>query len=796
MGAHFLNANVANERITRKNLKPATFANSRHSRLRFSVDQPAPNPACKFPRGRYTSHMGLFDSQFIPGQIPARDGALARFLPPLEDGVVPAWLALHARQGNWILDPFGSAPRLAVEAARAGYRVLVTANNPITRFLLDMAAQPPGESELKAALADLAVTKKGGERLEEHLQSLYLTTCAKCEKEIPARAFLWRKGEESPFARLYECPHCGESGERPITPADVTRVESISSTAGLHRARLIERVARPEDPDREYAEEALSVYTPRAIYALATLINRLDMSGVTVERRRALSALFLSTCDAANNLWGRGNDRPRPRQLSPSGEYRENNVWMALEDSIAEWIVDGEPVPLVQWPNKLPDTGGVLIYEGRIADLANVVQDAPITAVIGALPRFNQAFWTLSALWAGWLWGSESAEPFHLVLRRRRYDWFWHFEALNAALHSLFDVLTLGTPFFGFVPEPEPSFLTAALAAARSNHFELKSLAMRTADDAAQIVWTRGERLHYGREDENTDDVIRNTMRDFLMARGEPVPYLPMHASGLGALVDSHALVQPDQTPEEILRGAGARIQESLLDESVFARFRQGEGAETGLWGLPRGVEVVEPLSDRVEAAVVKFLLEHPDCTLFDILSHLAPGFPGLLTPSRGLVLDVLDSYAEQDEGRWRIRAEDRPSARNADLAQMADLLTVIGERLEFTSNRLDTRTVVWEEGEVSEYVFHLKASAIVGVKILQGPYPRERSLVVLPGGRAGLLAYKRQRDPAFAARLDGLRFVKFRLLRALADSADVTRESLAARLDGDPIESVRGRAG
>jgi len=283
-------------------------------------------------------------------------------------------------------------------------------------------------------------------------------------------------------------------------------------------------------------------------------------------------------------------------------------------------------------------------------------------------------------------------------------------------------------------------------------------------------------------------------MRDFLTARGEPVPYLPMHAVGLGALIDSHALVRPDQSPEEILRGAAAKIQQALLDESVFTRYRAGEGAETGLWGLPRDVESVEPLPDRVEATVVKFLLEHPDSNLLDILSHLAPSFPGLLTPSRGLVLSVLNSYAEQNESRWRIRAEDKPSARNADIEQMAGLLTVIGERLEFTTNRLDPRTVVWEEGEVSKYVFHLKASAIVGGKILQGPYPRERSLVVLPGSRAGLLAYKRQRDPAFAARVEGIRFVKFRLVRALAESAELTRETFAARLENDPLEFARGK--
>ena len=76
----------------------------------------------------------------------------------------------------------------------------------------------------------------------------------------------------------------------------------------------------------------------------------------------------------------------------------------------------------------------------------------------------------------------------------------------------------------------------------------------------------------------------------------------------------------------------------------------------------------------------------------------------------------------------------------------------------------------------------------------MNGPYPRKRSLVVLPGGRAGLLAYKRQRDPALAARLDGLRFVKFRLLRALDGDAALTREAFLAGLESDPLEWIRGK--
>lgn len=737
--------------------------------------------------------MGIFDSPFITGSPPARDGPLSRFLPPLEDGLAADWLPPHASTGKWILDPFGSAPRLPAQAARAGYRVLVTANNPVSRFLLELAAAPPSESELKAALADLAITKKGDERLETHLQSLYLTKCSNCGQETPARAFQWKKGELAPCARLYECAACGEGGMEPVTDFDVERAHKIAESAALHRARLLERVAPPGDPDREYAEEALAVYQPRAIYALGTLINRLDAPGVTPERRRALSALFLSACDAANNLWRTDNDRPRPKQLTVSNEFRENNVWMALEAALAEWAGDAPPVPVVQWPNQIPESGGVIIFEGRIAELASIVDEAPIAAVIGALPRPNQAFWTMSALWAGWLWGRESTEAFKVVLRRRRYDWGWHLEALQAALSHLFELLKLGTPCLALLPEPEPAFLTAALAAGEASGFQLQSLAMRTQHDAIQIQWTRGERLHHEYADADVT-AVRAAVRDHLAARGEPTLYLPLHAAALSALTESRALTRPRQPADEIIRNASDLVREALLGDETLVRYRGGESVDTGLWGLSQELESAEPLSDRVEMAVVNFLAGHPDCAFDEILREAATHLPGLSTPSMGLVGMALVSYAEQAEGRWKLRAEDAPSARKAELIQIADMLESIGERLDFHTNRLDERTLVWEAGETSAYVFHLKASAVLGRAVAESPYPRERSLVVLPAGRASLLAYKLSRDPALAARLEGFRFVKFRLVRALAELPALNQKTFEAQIIRDPIEPARKR--
>ncbi len=733
----------------------------------------------------------------IPGTRPANPGPLARFLPPLEDGVISAWLRDNIEPGGWILDPFGTAPRLVLEAAHAGYRVLVAANNPITRFILEMGTASLPEAEFKAAIADLAVSRKGEERLEDHLQALYLTTCTSCEKEVPAQAFLWRKGEDAPFGRIFECKECGEYGEKPAVPADVERAAEIAKTAGLARARVLERVAPLDSPDREYAEEAIRHYLPRTIYALATLINRLDGLQISEERRRALTALILSACDRGNALWPHPTERPRPKQLSTPAQFREGNIWLALEEAVTVWAGSGEPVPCLHWADKgekLSESGGILLYEGRIKDLAEVVQDAPIQAVIGSLPRPNQAFWTLSALWAGWLWGREAAEPFKVALRRRRYDWGWQASALHAALHHVFDLLPLSTPFFGLLAEADPGLLSATLMAASTAGFDLRAQAIRTVHDPIQLVWQRGERLH--REQEVVSlETIREAMHEHLRELGEPAAYLQLHAAGLAAQAQGHGLMRPEQDFDEALREVGANIQQAIRSDVKLERMDAEERSmEVGLWDLKEVEARAEPLADRVERALVTFLQKHPSSTLFEIERGLYPEFPGLLTPSKALVGAVLESYGDEEAGRWRLREEDQASNRRAELKKMKELIESIGKRLRYKTGQPGENTCIWKEKRKTERVFYLLASALTGRILAENQYPLEKCLLIIPGGRAGLLAYKKNRDPKLRQLLEGWHIVKFRLLRTLEEIPVLNRQSFDEQLISDPIEQAQGQ--
>ncbi len=729
---------------------------------------------------------------FVPGFRSATPGPLARFLPPLEQGTVAAWLQRHVAPSSWVLDPFGFSPQLVVEAARAGYRVLVTVNNPITHFLLEMAASPPSSADFKAALADLAASKRGDERLETHLRALYATRCETCGQEIEARTFLWRRGEDVPYARNYECPNCGDKGEHTTTLEDIERVRKLAGPDALHRSRALERVAPLEDEDRSHVQEALEHYLARPIYVLTTLVSRRDALHLPPERDRALAALILMACDAGNTLWDYPAERPRPKALITHNEFREHNLWAVLEEGVRQWDETAAPVTCVSWPKKIPGDAGICIYEGRLRGLAHEVrQEIPIAAIVGSIPRPNQAFWTLSALWAGWLWGRLAAEPFKVALRRRRYDWAWNATALHSAFQHLFDLVALGTPFFGLMPEAEPPFLTSALTATSAAGWDLKGLALRTEDDPVQFLWERGE--HLKRQVATDNEIgVGGIIQDYLRQRGEPTNYLHVHAAAVQALADAHYLNPSDHEFDAVLRESTALIEQALKADQRFVHYSSGEGVDTGMWGLsdpqPGGA-----LADRVEQAIVNALQKNPESIYLEVEEAVYVLFPGLLTPSKALLYAILDSYASRKDGLWKLREEDLAGSRRADIPSLEAIVAATGTRLGYEVER-QGKWIVWQEGGRLGLALTVLASAIVSRAIAENPFPPEQSILVVPGGRAGLIAYKQQRDPALAAKMQPYRLAKFRLWRALSAVPILTRESFLEQLAADPIERATGQ--
>jgi hypothetical protein len=96
----------------------------------------------------------------------------------------------------------------------------------------------------------------------------------------------------------------------------------------------------------------------------------------------------------------------------------------------------------------------------------------------------------------------------------------------------------------------------------------------------------------------------------------------------------------------------------------------------------------------------------------------------------------------------------------------------------------------LWQEPDGhTRYVFYIIASAAFGQIVLGRAYPPEKSLILLPGGRANLAAYKLRCDAHLRQEAEkGWRFIKYRHLRRLLEDRQLTRANLDEQLALDPL--------
>lgn len=724
------------------------------------------------------------------GYPDSHQGPLKRFMPPLEEGVIEQVLADDRLPAGLILDPFGASPRLVLEAAQSGRTVLVAANNPVTRFVLQHTLQPFELGELQAALSHLAAIPKDDTRMEHFILDLYRSTCTRCGEAISVEFFVWDPELGGPTHKVYSCDHCAHTGESPTTEDDWNSALDFSRR-GLQHALALEQVAPAGDPDRQHAEVALSVYPGRAIYALVTITNKIDQLALDESLLRALHALLLSAFDGANALWSYPEGRERPRQLRASQRYREQNVWRALEQAVETWAMEKPDLQVIDWPSDNPMREGMIaIYPGTVRDLMETLDPAQVSLLLTVPPRHNQAFWTLSALWAAWLWGRETAAPIKVALRRRRYDWSWHAAALGTVLTGMAASIKSDTPVISYLPEAEPGFIAAVLSGFNAAGFALGGRALRTGEEQAIFHWNVDSAAQIPCGKKGREERMRSSGRQILTSRAEPSAFPLLHAAAWSDLVAEGLLASIREAEgRQFMQVMGESLELVLGDRKTFLHMGRGAEVESGLYWLHDPPFAEASLTDLVERRVLESLRKEGWIFAYELDKQICKQFPGLLTPDRRLIATCLRSYAEgpDTDGRWRLRAEDYAAARQDDCDEIRRLLVNLGSQLEFEVSEGEMINWLGDDGEVA-YAFRIMETA-VWAGVLQSDAV-EGITYVIPGGRAELVAEKARRDPRLQDWLqDGPPVIKFRLVRRLIAETTLTRENLRERLAIDPPE-------
>jgi hypothetical protein len=732
---------------------------------------------------------------YIPGNARPPELPLGRFLPPIPSGMAQAWCRENLNPGDWVLEPFGFNPLIVIEIAAAGCPVLVTVNNPIHAFLLKTLASAPQEDELTAAFQDLAIASKGDERMEPYIRGLYHVRCANCNQQIEADAFLWKKDANQPYAAQVECAFCGTRGDQPLSAVVLEGLTPLPPKS-LHLARALNRIAERDDALRSQVENALNAYPTRPLIILQTIINKLEGLEQSPRRRELLIALILSAADRGNTLWAHPSPRNRPRQVVVPAVYQERNLWKVMEKAVTAWQVLPAPIPLTEWQGIPDQPAGIYLYKGRIRELDPLPGRGFFSAVIAAIPRPNQAFWTLSAMWTGWIWGQEAVAPIRQVLSRQRYDWNWHCHALMGVFDAVYPLSQPTLKFWGLVAENEPMLLLATLLAADAKAFKLAAFAQSLDDQLAQCTWLLAQQPDPRPQPDGALSIARSATLTYLQKMGEPASYQQVHAAAITRLAadSSLAIDRFMQNINQVTTETQKWIETLFQEPNLLTRVIGGQASlEAGEWWLvdPSGVRVT--LIDHLEEHVYGHLVKTTTTTAENVKNMAYQALPGIFTPQDDLILNCLASYAELVDPQlhqWAIRESEQPAVREADKEALLESLGRIAHRLGFRVS--GQQTLYWHDDydPIPTYRFHIMTSAILSPYLSVNAPPARTNILVIPGSRANLLAYKRQRDPILQGRLDrDFIVIKYRLVRDLEVNPLLSRELFKDLIHADPPE-------
>ena len=787
-------------------------------------------------------------ARFIPGTPGPPAMPLARYRPAQPLGAAAAYVGSLTQPGDLVVDLFCQGPAVVRETVALERRALGLSVNPLLIAATRMGLSPRDAAALNAAFTRLADSPKGDVRLRHHLASLYHSACPVCRAPGLAVWFAWDRDTNYPFEKAVRCPACGEVQQGALDEQDLRAVEHTRSR-GLAYYYALDRVAPPGHPARERAAELVELYTPRNLSALMDLSMRLEGLEANEGTKLALAGVLLDCFDAGSSLDPYGEERPRPRTLRVPSRYVERNVWLCFEEAFSRLLAETVP-PLpspVEVSTLTKAQAGGYALDGRAArNVGEVIPPASVALIFADPPRPDGVFWALSALWAGWLWESPAARAMRPFLRRRRFDWDWHWRVLRSALAASGKLLTAGGHLVTLFSDAEESLLESACLAASGAGYVLEGWGY-SPEVGYRLVWHKSEitngkwkiadsELQIAAVD--VDALEREVMAvaekaavTALREREEPTSWALLHASACvemvrcGLLARAAALLEDGDSTlaMSFINAAVRRAFQAAPMIQIADRERAGGGL---LWlqgpdhaadqvervaSLPAGHPVMSvaslpaepPLADRVEDLVRTLFVQRPDWGADELIEATYAGFPGHLTPDLTLVQVCVDSYSVREGETLRLRAEDEPQRRAAEVEALRADLAELGERLSFEVRRGDAGDMCWLEDGREVYAFAISATAALALFLLR-PLPISaegggadgasgevlQRCLVLPGGRAQLIGLKLQRDPRLvrAVEAGGWQFIKFRHVRRLVVEEELDRHALKTVLGLDPI--------
>lgn len=478
--------------------------------------------------------------------------------------------------GDLVVVPFCDSATPIDELYRAGRKVLVSGQDHLSHLVVEAKLTALDRETIADTFNRLSNSLKGGQPLRQYIENLYQTTCPHCQAPLTADYFVWRRDLADPQQKKVSCTSCKFSGLSDVIQADLHRLDQVE-TRGIHYHFLLGRTISPHSTSDTVLQtkiEALhELYTPRALYAIAEIIMKIEVVISDKPIQRVFKAILLNCLLSASNLFDPVSSAHLPRYLRPPARFLEHNFWQLFETSVAAWQPPNDGTRITP---RLTDflrhrQNSIHFFPDEAIHLRRYLNDETVTLLLTTPPSHNPIVWALSTLWAGWLLGLKSAESGYRFLKQKGADWTWYQDNLIKTLRALRPTMKPEARWiFILFPEHRLHPPAVVLAALRSR-FEVYAWRITSTHHQLTLTLPSAEtpfRIPPHTLQATIQTEIRDTINSFLRRQGQPESAHPLIWAAWQSLLYSGFLDQAliSLPNKQLLTWLDKQIQQVIED--------------------------------------------------------------------------------------------------------------------------------------------------------------------------------------------------------------------------------------
>jgi DNA modification methylase len=622
--------------------------------------------------------------------------------------VVAKYIATYSKEGEIVLDPFCGSGVTPIESLRLNRKVVAIDLDPMAFFITRTTIMPVDLAKFEASFRQIE------SKVKTKIYELYETECKRCGNVGIISHVVWKQkservDDEAPIEIWYHCTCKKDILNKKPTPKDEAHLRKID------RRKIPFWVPKGElvwntRINVHRGTKVTDLFTRRNLVALSILLHEINKTE-DIHIRDLMRFVFTGFVIKSSrmNFINVGGYRSLGRGWALRGywvpeERMEQNVWNDFAGQFDE-VLEGKTEAQNALPNPREATsfdqildghGDYLIKNQSALDLS-FVRDNSIDYIFTDPPYADSVpYLELHYLWSQWMEFQVNFDDEIIMsdspARKEKNDFEQYERLVKIAFRVLFDKLKPNHWMTVTFHNSKIYIYNAIIKAAVIAGFDLEKIIYQppakpsakgllhpygTANGDYYIRFLKpATSISLSTEEIDRarfERIVIAAVTELIARRGEPTPYT--------VILNSYADIYGELKKEGYLFSAPEGIEE-ILKRNLGKTFV----LEDNKWWFKETSKVpfIErvPLNERVEDTVISMLNKEDRVSFDKIMEAIFTKFPNALTPETKTVRQILDEYAQQKGGKWKLKPAVKRQIDQHNV--MVELVSQIGQKLGF----------------------------------------------------------------------------------------------------------------